>query len=142
MAKSVIFKVINNRMQFRCSACKAKRNVTIPADIRTKSIRCHKCAELTRCIFNRRVRPRENQSGSIILTTSAGKEVDVMLHDLSTEGLGFDIPVGSARTYRIGIGNQVRLRCAWNPRLIPTTAFIVKNIKGQRVGLRTKKLVG
>ena len=142
MGKSIIFKVINNRMQFRCSACKAKRNVTIPPDIRVKSIRCHKCSELTKCIFNRRVEPRESQSGIVILQTSAGREIDVMLHDLSREGLGFNIPVGSARTYRIGIGNKVRLRCTWNPRLIPNTTFIVKNIKGQRVGLKTKKYVG
>jgi hypothetical protein len=142
MAKAVIFKVVNNRMQFKCSLCKAKRNVTIPPDIRTKSIRCHKCTELTRCIFNRRFQPRENQSGTVILRTSAGREVDVMLNDLSREGLGFIIPVGSARTYRIGLGNEVRLRCAWNSRLIPNTAFVVKNIRGQRVGLKTKKFVG
>lgn len=142
MAKSVIFKVINNRMQFRCTTCKAKRNVTIPPDIRVKSIRCHKCAELTRCVFNRRIEPRENQSGAITLETSSGREVDVMLNDRSRDGLGFIIPVGSARTYRIGLGNQVRLRCSWNPRLIPNTTFVVQNIKGQRVGLRSKKLVG
>ena len=142
MGKSIIFKVINNRMQFRCSTCKAKRNVTIPPDIRVKSIRCHKCSKLTKCVFNRRVQPRENQSGTVILQTSAGKEIDVMLNDLSKEGLGFNISVGSARTYRIGVGNQVRLRCTWNPRLIPNTAFVVKNIRGQRVGLKTKKYVG
>lgn len=142
MAKSLIFKVVNNRLQFRCSTCKAKRNVTIPPDIRTKSIRCHKCADLTRCIFNRRVHPRENQSGIVILQTSAGREIDVMLNDLSMEGLGFNIPVGSARTYQIGLGNEVRLRCTWNSRLIPNTAFIVKNIKGQRVGLKTKRFIG
>ena len=142
MAKSLIFKVVNNRLQFRCSTCKAKRNVTVPPDVRTKSIRCHKCADLTRCIFNRRIHPRENQSGIVTLQTSAGREIDVMLHDLSMEGLGFNIPVGSARTYRIGIGNEVRLRCAWNSRLIPNIAFVVKNIKGQRVGLKTKRFVG
>jgi len=142
MAKSVIFKVVNNRMQFRCFSCKAKKNVTIPPDIRTKSIRCHKCRELTRCNFNRRVHPRENQDGTVILRTSAGREIGVMLNDLSREGLGFNIPVGSARTYRIGVGNEVRLRCAWNPRLIPNTAFVVKNIRGQRVGLKLKQLAG
>ena len=142
MAKSIIFKVINNRMQFRCSACKAKRNVTIPPDIRVKSIRCHKCAELTRCVFNRRIEPRENLSGAIILETSSGSEIDVMLHDRSRDGLGFNIPIGSARTYRIGIGNKVRLRCSWNPRLIPNTTFVVQNIKGQRVGLKAKTFTG
>lgn len=140
MAKSVTFKVINNRMQFRCSACKAKRNVTIPPDIRVKSIRCHKCAELTRSVFNRRVEPRESQAGAVILTTSAGREVNVMLHDRSREGLGFNIPLGSARSYKIGVGNKVRLHCSWNPRLIPSTTFVVQNIKGQRVGLKTKTL--
>ena len=142
MAKSVIFKVVGNRMQFRCSVCKAKRNVAIPPDIRTKSIRCHKCAELTRCIFNRRVHPREHQSGTVILQTSTGREINVMLNDLSREGLGFIIPVGSARTYRIGLGNEVKLRCTWNSRLISNTAFVVKNIKGQRIGLKTKRLIG
>lgn len=142
MGKSVTFKVVNNRMLFRCSACKAKRNITVPPDIRLKSIRCHSCSELTRCVFNRRVHLRENQRGMVILQTSAGREIDVMLHDLSMEGLGFNIPVGSARTYRIRVGNQVRLRCTWNPRLIPNTTFIVKNVKGQRVGLRKKKFVG
>lgn len=140
MAKSVIFKVINNRMQFRCSACKAKRNVTVPPDIRVKSIRCHKCAELTRCVFNRRVEPRENQAGSVVLTTSSGREIDVMLHDRSREGLGFNFPVGTARTHRISVGNQVRLHCSWNPRLIPSRIFVVQNVKDQRVGLKTKGL--
>jgi hypothetical protein len=139
MGKSVIFKVVNNRILFRCSACKAKRNLTIPADIRQKSIRCHKCAELTRCNFNRRVEPREGQSGIVILETSAGREIDVMLHDVSSQGLGFNINVGTARTYRIGVGNQVRLRCAWNPRLISGGVFVVQNVNGQRVGLKSKQ---
>lgn len=74
----------------------------------------------------------------VILTTSSGREVDVMLHDRSRLGFGFNIPVGSAKSYQIGVGNQVRLRCTWNPRLIPATTYVVQNVNGQRVGLKTK----
>jgi hypothetical protein len=78
----------------------------------------------------------------VILETSSGREIDVLLHDLSNQGLGFNINVGSARTYRIGVGNQVRLRCTWNPRLISNATFVVQNVNGQRVGLRSRQFAG
>ncbi|MCK5604700.1 hypothetical protein KAR91_22615, partial [Candidatus Pacearchaeota archaeon] len=70
MGKTVNFRVINNRMQFRCSTCGAKRNFPVPANLRRKNMRCHKCGVVTKCMLNRRAIPRELQSGQAVMITS------------------------------------------------------------------------
>ena len=54
MAKTITFRVINGRAQFKCPFCQKKRNVAIPPTVRKRSIRCHQCDEMIRCNFNRR----------------------------------------------------------------------------------------
>lgn len=134
MGKTKTFKVTNNRFQFRCSQCTAKRNFTIPQNVRRKNIKCHGCGEVVKCVFNRRCTVRESLSGKIIATTHAGKEVGVNLYDLSQNGIGVDMSVRTAQLNRLAIGNTIRFRCDWNPKMLPPCSYIVKNIKGQRVG--------
>lgn len=134
MGKTKIFKVTNNKIQFRCTECTAKRNLTIPQNIRRKNIKCHGCGELVKCVFNRRHTIRESLSGKIIATTHSGNDLDVDLYDLSQNGIGIDMPVKTARLNRLAIGNTIRFRCAWNPKMLPACNYIVKNIKGQRIG--------
>ena len=45
--KPVITKVINNRMQFKCSKCRTKRNLPVQANIRWKRVECKKCGDIT-----------------------------------------------------------------------------------------------
>ena len=103
-------------------------------------MRCHKCGEVTQCMLNRRIRPRELQSGKIFLTTVEGKELEVNLFDISSTGLGVDVPIGAARARTLKLGNQVRFRCSWNPRLLGGGRYEVKNIKGRRIGVKKMEL--
>lgn len=140
MGKTKTFRIINNRLQFRCASCGAKRSFSIPPHLRGKNIRCHKCGEITRCSFNRRGTLRELQSGKAILITDHGKEVDIFLTDMSTKGIGFELSLKAARARVIQVGDQVRLHCSWNQHLLSGSRFVVQNINGQRVGV--KKMEG
>ncbi len=73
------------------------------------------------------------------MITDEGKEMDVNLYDISMEGIGFDIPIRAARAGSVKIGQEVRFRCSWNPRLFGNASFVVKNNKSQRIG--AKKVV-
>lgn len=137
MGKMIVFRVVNNRMQFKCSACAAKRNFPIQANIRSKNMRCHKCGTITRCLLNRRITPRELHSGKAIMITSEGKEIAVNIHDISMNGgIGLDIPIRAARARTVKTGDEVRFNCKWNPRLLGSGRFIVINNNGQRIGIK------
>lgn len=132
MSKIRSFRVQNGRALFKCHACKTGRMYAIPPGVRTRTLRCFKCGETTRCIFNRRVVAREQQSGRILLFCDDGKEVEVDLYDISLDGLGFEIPIRDMM--RIAVGKQVYFKCPWNPQLISQGRYIIRSIKGQRVG--------
>ena len=139
MKNAIVFRVINNRMHFKCATCSAKRNLPVQPDIRGKNIRCHKCDAITKCVFNRRVAPRELQSGEVIMITKEGKELTVNIHDISTNGglgFGFDIPLRAARARTISVGQEVHFNCKWNPRLLGSGRFKVINSRGQRIGIQ------
>jgi len=133
MGKMRTFKVINNRIQFICPACKAKKFAAVPRNLRRRTIRCTKCAEITCCILDRRVKPREQQSGKILMVTGERK-LEVFLHDISMNGIGIDLPVKALRSGKLTTGRQVSFKCSWNPRLANGN-FIVNNIDGQRLGV-------
>ncbi len=133
MAKSQTYKVINNRIQYKCVECHAKRNLPVPPNVRSRSVRCHKCGELSRCKLNRRQNPRQLQSGKVIVITRQKREIEVQLHDISPEGVGFDVAVGATRS-SIALKQEIKFRCGWNPRLFGRGQFIVQNIKGNRIG--------
>lgn len=132
MAKAKIFRVVSGRIHFKCSACQAKRMMSIPPQVRNRSIRCHRCGELTRSNFNRRITPREQQRGKVLASTSDGSYVEVDLYDISLYGVGFDV---SARDIRkMIVGREVQLRCTWNPRLFRQGRYVIRSIKGRRIG--------
>lgn len=133
--KSKRFKVTNNRIQFKCHSCGTKRNMTVPLNSRNKNIKCQKCTEITKCVFDRRQGNRSSQAGKVVMTTQNGKNHEVMLHDISPNGLGIDIPLRIFRSCKVRSGEKIRLNCNWNPFLLRSNAFIVKCITNQRIGL-------
>lgn len=137
MGKMREFRVINNRIQFRCADCGAKRNLPVQSSIRSKNVRCHKCAAITRCSLNRRIATRMLQSGKVMMKTDEGKEIAVNIHDISTNGgYGIELPIGAARAQVVKIGAEVRFNCKWNPRLLGSGRFKVISNNGQRIGLK------
>jgi hypothetical protein len=98
-----------------------------------RSLRCSKCGELTRCTFNRRQIHREQQSGSVWLKTSDGREMTIDLFDISSRGVGFNL--SSRDIFKITIGRDVQFNCTWNPRLFSQGRYVVRSITGQRVGV-------
>jgi len=136
MAKTIVFRVVNNRFLFRCTSCGAKRRLSAPPHLRQKIIRCFKCHEINKCAFNRRVTPREQQSGKAVLITSAGKEVDINLIDISSKGVGVELSIQGLRSRVVKIGDQIQLICSWNPRLFSRNRYIVQNIREQKVGIK------
>ncbi len=133
MGKTKIFRVENGRMLFKCHMCQGKRMVTIAPGVRTRSLRCSKCGESTRCIFNRRQTPRESQCGTVLLQTSDGRELIVDLTDISPKGVGFDLSIRDIN--KLTVGRDVQLKCTWNPQLLSHGRYIVRSMKGQRVGV-------
>lgn len=134
MAKTVTYRVINNRLQFKCPACQARKMLSLPREIRRKSIRCHKCGELSHCLLNRRLIPRESQTGKAVLVFNDGREVNIDLYDISPGGVGFDILSGSKG---VSLNQEVKLKCAWNPRLLDQGRYVVRSVKGRRVGVES-----
>ena len=136
MGKTRNFDVVNNRIRFKCPSCGARRNSALPSNLRRKNIRCHKCGEIIRCMFNRRSRPRHTHLGKVEMITKDNKNLDVNLRDISAEGIGIEMPLGSLRSRKIAIGHQVRFKCRWNSQLLDAGYFTVTTIKDQRVGLK------
>ena len=137
MPKTKEFKVLDRRLLFKCPACGARRNSIIP-DIRRKSIRCHHCGEITRCLFNRRPDERVYHAGKLNLRTQEGKEIEVALKDISSRGIGFEVLAGKALKM-LSVGKEIYLTCPWNPNLIPDGRDVVRNISGVRVGAQKVK---
>lgn len=127
----------DNRLLFRCPYCGKRRNYTL-LNIRRKTLRCDECQEMTRCLFNRRPELRESQSGMLTLKTREGKEIQVMMRDISSRGIGFEVLKGKdLRLLRRG--HEISLESNWSPAMIPKSRFRVQNINGFRVGVMAKR---
>lgn len=63
-----------------------------------------------------------------------GREMPIDLYDISTGGVGFELPSGSTG---ISVRQVVRLKCAWNPRLLDQGRFVIRSIQGRRVGVES-----
>jgi hypothetical protein len=136
MGKTKDYQVLENRIFFQCPACKTKRTYTIAHDLRQISVHCYKCGDKSMCRLNRRFRYRTQQAGKVLLVTQAGREFEINLNDLSENGVGFDVPIGISRAHVVSLGEEVRLRCSWNPHLFGNSRFVVQNVRGQRVGAK------
>lgn len=62
------------------------------------------------------------------------KEITVMMRDISSRGVGFEILKGKDAR-RIKRGQEVSLTCSWSPAMIPRARFRIQNINGFRVGV-------
>lgn len=99
-------------------------------------MRCWHCEGMTRCVFDRRPEQRLSLSGLLELKTREGKVIEVMLRDVSSKGVGFDVRKGKdARVLKKG--QEVWLSCNWNASMIPKSTFRVQNMNGFRVGVMT-----
>jgi hypothetical protein len=132
MVKTETFRVVGGRVHFKCHACQGKRMVTIPLNVRRRSIRCPKCGEITHANFNRRLIQREQQRGKALMYTGDGKYIEVDLFDISLDGVGFDVAIRDVR--KISVGNEIQFRCTWNSQLFSQGRYIVRSINGQKVG--------
>ena len=123
------FRVLaDNRLPFVCPNC-SKRKIYPILNIQRNAIRCQSCGTSTRCVFKHR---------PVILRTKEGKKIDVILCDISSTGVGFEVQNGrDARV--IKMGQEVLLTCDWNPGLIPKARFIVKSINGYKIGVKKAK---
>ncbi len=138
MARSRTFRVIDGRIHFKCYSCQGKRMVTIPGEVRRRSIRCQKCGEITRCDFNRRQINREQQKGKVLVTTGISKQaMEVDLHDMSIYGIGFDVSLRDMRKF--SVGDELHFRCTWNSQLFSQGRYVVRSIKGRRIGAQRLK---
>lgn len=136
MPRTRTYRVINNRMQFKCSECGARRYLSVPSDARRRSVRCNKCGARSSCLLNRRTIPRDSQAGKAVVVLPNRREVDIDLHDISMNGIGFDLPVGIAKL--LSVKQVVSFKCSWNPRLIGNGRYVIKSIHGRRVGAEKK----
>lgn len=135
MPKTKAFQVIEGRIHFKCSSCQAKRIVAVPSGSRRRSVRCQKCGEILNCALNRRKVERNQQSGRVLLlVNNSNAEVD--LFDISKKGVGFELDV--RRGLKITEGREVQFKCTWNPRLFSQGRYVVKSIKGSRVGVELR----
>ena len=135
--KTKEFRIYDNRLLFKCPLCGKRRNYSL-LNVRRKTIRCDDCGEKTRCLFNRRPELRESQSGLLTLKTRDGKEITVMMRDVSSRGIGFEVQ--KAKDLRsIKKGQEISLKSDWNPRMIPKSQFKVRNVNGFRIGVMIKK---
>ncbi len=130
--KTLTYKVFNNRLQFKCPSCQARRILSLSQDIRRKSIRCLQCGELSHCLLNRRISPRQSQTGKASMIFNNGREIPIDLYDISPGGVGFELPGSSAG---ISVRQEIRLRCSWNPRLLDQGRFVIRSLRGRRVGV-------
>ena len=135
--KTKEFRVRDNRLLFKCPFCGKRRNYTL-LNTRQKTIKCDDCGEMTRCVFNRRPELRESQSGMLTLKTREGKELPVMMRDISSRGIGFDVLKGKDLRL-IRKGQEISLTSNWSPAMIPRSRFRVQNINGFRVGVMVKR---
>lgn len=61
-----------------------------------------------------------------------GNQYEVDLFDISPRGVGFE--VDGRFGVKIEVGRDIELRCSWNPLLFKQGRYIVKSVRGQRVG--------
>lgn len=134
MRRAKTYQVRDNRIRYICDHCDAKRSLPVPPHLRIRSIICHQCGTKAKCHLNRRQHTREQQSGKAIMMLNTGREVDIDLQDISPAGVGVDVKPGGSRMLRLQ--DEVKFKCGWNPNLFANGRFIIKSIKGSRIGIQ------
>jgi uncharacterized paraquat-inducible protein A len=126
-------------MQFKCPNCGARRNFSIPQNVRRKNIQCHKCQKNTKCILDKRVQRRTSQSGKISILLANGREIEANIIDISPTGIGVSIPLSIKKTHPLKRGDRVNFRCNWNSHLLGNARYVVKNINERQIGFEKTK---
>lgn len=73
------------------------------------------------------------QTGKAAMILSNGKELSIDLQDYSPRGVGVQTKPGLARSAYVR--EEVHFKCSWNPRLFAQGRYIIRNIKGDRIGV-------
>ena len=135
MPKSRTFQVNEGRMFFKCPFCQFRKVMGVASGLRRKSICCQRCNEKTFCVLDRRRLDRTKQSGRVLLLVSnTTAEFDLL--DVSTNGVGLEINIRSG--LKISVGQEIRLKCSWNPHLFGQERYIIKSVRGLRIGLERR----
>ncbi|MDJ0624422.1 MAG: hypothetical protein QNJ17_15770 [Desulfocapsaceae bacterium] len=129
---SQIFQVKDNRVRFKCPACGTKRVMPVPPGTRHKTIRCHRCETKTRCLLNRREQLRQQQTGKAVMILPGGKEIPIDLHDISSDGIG--CIVARDEHAPLATTEEVHFSCDWSQALFHHDRYIIRNIRGTRIG--------
>ncbi|SDO36161.1 hypothetical protein [Desulforhopalus singaporensis] len=132
MAKKRTYRVVDGRMNFVCPECHTRRLVGVSPHLKNRSIKCHKCSTVVSCTLNRRETIREQQFGKVLLTRYDRSVVEVNLLDISTWGVGFELPFRELK--KLSVGERIEFRCPWNPKLLGSSAYVIRAINGRRVG--------
>ena len=74
---------------------------------------------------------REIQEGRVILLVG-GRQIEVTLLNISTRGVGFELDFRSG--VKIEVGKDIELRCGWNPQLFKHGRYVVRSVRGQKIG--------
>ena len=135
MPKSRTFQVNEGRMFFKCPFCKFRKIVAVTSGLRRKSVCCQKCGEKTFCALNRRQVERISQSGRVLLLVG-DDTAEVNMLDISINGVGLEMNIRSG--LKVVVGREVKLKCNWNPRLFSQERYIVKSVRGFKVGLERR----
>ncbi len=136
MSKSRTFRVQDGRALFVCPSCRSRKMIAVGANLRRRMVRCQKCGEKTNCVFNRRQWERVNQKGRVLLLLD-GNQIEVDLCDISERGVGFELGVRSG--IKIAVGREIEFRCSWNPRLFKHGRYVVRSVRGLKVGAEYRK---
>ena len=62
-----------------------------------------------------------------------GKEIPVDLNDVSDGGVGVNAALGGGRM--LNLSWEVKLKCSWNSGLFSNGRYVIKSIKGDRIGI-------
>jgi hypothetical protein len=135
MPKSRTFQVNEGRMLFKCSSCKFKKTISVVPGLRRKTVGCQRCGEITFCAIDRRRAQRTNQGGRVFVVVGSNT-VEVNLLDISLKGVGLEMNVRSR--LKIVVGQEIILKCSWNPLLFKQERYIVKSVRGIKVGLERR----
>lgn len=70
--------------------------------------------------------------GQVSIEFNNGQQLPANLADISFYGVGFDIQFRDVR--RVKTGGEIRFHCPWNPKLLGSSRYVVRSVKGQRIG--------
>jgi len=135
MPKSRTFQVNEGRVLFKCPSCKSRKIISVVPGLRRKTVCCQRCGDKTFCAIDRRQTQRTNQGGQVFVVVGS-HTTEVNLLDISIKGVGIEMNIRSR--LKIVVGQEIILKCTWNPLLFKQERYIVKSVRGIKVGLERR----